>query len=64
MTKSLNCQVVISDETFKTSGIAADALALTQVSIRGRAEPMEVRTAADATVLAGLLDPQSIPQAV
>jgi hypothetical protein len=37
---------------------------MTLLSIRGRAEPMEVRTAADATVLAGLLDPQSVPQAV
>ena len=57
MTKSLDCQVVISDETYKTAGIAPDGLALTQVEIRGRAEPMKVRTAADPTVLTGLLDP-------
>ncbi len=59
LTKSLNCQVVISEETFKTSGIAADRLPLTQVAIRGREESMQVRTATDATVLAGLLDPQA-----
>jgi len=59
MTKSLNCQVVISDETFKGSGVAIDGLPLTQVAIRGREESMQVRTATDATVLAGLLDPHA-----
>jgi adenylate cyclase len=63
MTKTLNCQVVISDETFKTSAIVADGLAQTQVAIRGRAESMDVRTATDATVLAGLLDAQAPPAA-
>jgi hypothetical protein len=37
---------------------------MTLLSIRGRAVPIEVRAAADAIVLAGLLDPQSVPQAV
>ena len=59
MTKTLDCQVVISDETYKTAGIAPDGLALMQVEIRGRAESMNVRTAADPTVLAGLLDPNA-----
>jgi adenylate cyclase len=63
MTKSLNCQVVISDETFKTSGVATDGLPLTQVAIRGREEQIGVRTATDATVLAGLLDGQAVAPA-
>jgi adenylate cyclase len=63
MTKALNCTIVVSDEVCKTSGIAADALTRIEVSIRGRDEPMTVRTAADPTVLATLLDPQDEPLA-
>ena len=59
MTKTLNCTIIVSEEVCKTAGIAADALARTEVSIRGRDEPMTVRTAADPTVLASLLDPQA-----
>jgi len=33
------------------------------VSIRGRDEPMTVRTAVDPTVLSSLLDPQAAPLA-
>jgi adenylate cyclase len=49
----------VSEEVCKTGGIAADALTRTEVSIRGRDRPMTVRTAADPTVLASLLDPQA-----
>ncbi len=63
MTKNLNCQVVISEEVYKTSGIAPDGLARTQIAIRGRVEPIEVRPAIDTSVLAGLLDPQAAPRA-
>jgi len=59
MTKTLNCTIIVSEEVCKTAGIAADALARTEVSIRGRDEPLTVRTAADPTVLASLLDPQA-----
>ena len=40
------------------SGISPDELTQTKVSIRGRDEPMNVFAADDATVLAGLVDPQ------
>ena len=63
MTKALNCTVVVSEEVCKTSGIAVDALPRTEVSIRGRDEPMTVRTTADPTVLSSLLDPQAAPLA-
>jgi adenylate cyclase len=59
MTKTLNCTIIVSEEVCRTAGIAADALTRTEVSIRGRDEPMTVRTAADPTVLASLLDPQA-----
>jgi adenylate cyclase len=55
MTKILNCQVVISDEVYNTAGVDPDALARTEVTIRGRNEPMIVRIAVDPTVLASLL---------
>jgi adenylate cyclase len=56
MTKALDCQAVISEEVFVTAGIAADTLARKEVAIRGREEPMIVRTAADPSVLARLLE--------
>ena len=56
MTKALNCTVVVSEEVCRNAGIAPDRLARTDVSIRGRDQPMVVRTAADPTLLATLLD--------
>src|SRR5438270_6505852 len=40
MTKSLSCEVVISDEVRATAGVAPDALPQQEVEIRGRNEPM------------------------
>jgi adenylate cyclase len=56
MTKPLNCAVVVSEEVCRNAGIAPDRLERTEVSIRGRDQPMTVCTAADPTLLAGLLD--------
>jgi adenylate cyclase len=61
MTKDLDCKVVVSEEVCKTAGVNSDALTRTAVAIRGRDEAMTVRTAADPTLLASLLDPQSMP---
>jgi adenylate cyclase len=61
MTKALNCTIVVSEEVCQTAGIPADALTRTEVSVRGRDEPITVRTAVDPTVLATLLDPQAAP---
>ena len=55
MTKSLACEVVVSDEVRVTAGVAADALPQQEVAIRGRNEPMIVRTVADARTLAALV---------
>ena len=56
MTKALDCKAVVSEEVFTTAGIAAGALAQKEIAIRGRDEPMLVRTAADPTLFAGLLE--------
>ena len=61
LTKNLDCQAIVSEDVCKSAGIALDALTRTEVAIRGRDEPMIVRTAADPTVFASLLDPQSDP---
>ncbi len=56
MTKSLGCEAILSDEVRATAGLAADALSQQQVEIRGRNEPMVVRTVASTHVLSALLD--------
>ncbi|WP_291856018.1 adenylate/guanylate cyclase domain-containing protein [Bradyrhizobium sp.] len=58
MTKNLACEVVISDEVRATAGLAADALPSQEVVIRGRNEPMMVRTVTDARVLSILVNDQ------
>jgi adenylate cyclase len=52
MTKVLGCEVVLSDEVCKTAGLAPDALPSTEVTLRGRVEPIVVRTAGKAAMLA------------
>ena len=56
LTKSLNCKVVISDEVCVAAGLAPDALTRQEVAIRGRDEPMVVRSVEDPAVLTGLVD--------
>ena len=61
MTKILACEVVISDEVRATAGLAEDALPAQEVEIRGRNEPMIVRTVTDARTLSALVnDEQSV----
>jgi len=56
MTKSLACEVVVSDEVRAAAGLAADALPQHDVEIRGRNEPMIVRAVADARMLPALVN--------
>jgi adenylate cyclase len=56
MTKSLSCEVIISDEVCVAAGLAADALAARELEIRGRTDPMHVRIAEEAKALAALLE--------
>jgi adenylate cyclase len=55
MTKGLSCEAVISDEVRATAGLAADALPQQEVAIRGRNEPMLVRTVANTKMLSALV---------
>jgi adenylate cyclase len=56
MTKSLSCEVVLSDAVRITAGLGEEDLPAQEVEIRGRAEPMIVRVIAEAKVLAPLID--------
>ena len=56
MTKSLACEVVVSDEVRAAAGLAANALPQHDVEIRGRNEPMIVRAVADARTLPALVN--------
>lgn len=56
MTKALACEAVISDEVRVTAGLADDALPAQEVAIRGRNEPMTVRTVEATRVLSALVD--------
>ena len=55
MTKTLGCELVVSDEVRETAGVAEDALPAQEVAIRGRNEPMIVRTVTDARTLSALI---------
>ncbi|UFX47064.1 adenylate/guanylate cyclase domain-containing protein [Bradyrhizobium sp. 41S5] len=56
MTKALACEAVISDEVRVTAGLADDTLPAQEVAIRGRNEPMTVRTVEATRVLSALVD--------
>jgi adenylate cyclase len=56
MTKAMACEVVLSDEVRATAGLAADALPQQEVAIRGRNEPMIVRSVTAAKTLAALVN--------
>ena len=60
MTKSMHCRIVVSEDVCKLAEVSSDILTLTQVAIRGREEPMAVRTADDPTVLSSLLQDESL----
>jgi adenylate cyclase len=51
MTKGLECEVILSEEVYKTARLPADLLPQQELPIRGRAESMIVRIVADAKML-------------
>jgi adenylate cyclase len=63
MTKSLACEAVISDEVRATAGLSAAALPAQEVAIRGRNEPMVVRTVAEARELSALVNEEHVAAA-
>ncbi|MES2196834.1 MAG: adenylate/guanylate cyclase domain-containing protein [Pseudomonadota bacterium] len=56
MTKSLACEVVVSEEVRITAGLAEDSLPQQEVTIRGRAEAMIVRSVEHASTLSTLVN--------
>ena len=56
MTKSLACEVILSEEVRLGAGLSADALPQQEVAIRGRSEPMIVRSVAGAKTLSALVN--------
>jgi adenylate cyclase len=56
MTKSLACEAIFSEEVRVTAGLATDGLPQQEVTIRGRAEPMIVRSVTDAKTLSAVVD--------
>ena len=63
MTKILACEAIVSEEVRITAGVAEDALPRQQVTIRGRSEPMIVRSVSDAKTLAALVNDMQIAAA-
>lgn len=55
LTKNLECEVVFSDEVRERAGIPPEALPSAEVAIRGRVEPMVVRTVTKAANLSTLV---------
>jgi adenylate cyclase len=51
MTKGLECQVILSEEVYKTARLPVDLLPEQELPIRGRAESMIVRVVANAKML-------------
>ena len=55
MTKALACEAIFSEEVRITAGLAANSLPEQEVAIRGRNEPMIVRSVTDARTLSALV---------
>jgi adenylate cyclase len=51
MTKDLQCEVLLSEEVYKTAGLPVDLLPEQDLPIRGRAVPLTVRAVANARML-------------
>ena len=56
MTKTLACEAIVSEEVRITAGLPADSLPQQEVAIRGRTEPMMVRSVTDAKALSALVN--------
>jgi adenylate cyclase len=63
MTKSLACEAIFSEEVRIAAGLSADGLPQQQVAIRGRTEPMIVRTVSNVKTLSALVNDVEIAAA-
>ncbi|MGB3448781.1 MAG: adenylate/guanylate cyclase domain-containing protein [Xanthobacteraceae bacterium] len=64
MTKALGCETILSEEVHQRASLPPDALAAQDVSIRGRAGMMQIRTVTKSALLARLLDNKPAPAAL
>jgi adenylate cyclase len=60
MTKVLACEAILSEEVRITAGLSVDALPQQEVTIRGRNEPMIVRTVASTKTLSALVSDATV----
>jgi adenylate cyclase len=56
MTKNLACEAIFSEEVRVTAGLSPLGLPQQEVAIRGRTEPMMVRTVASVKTLSALVN--------
>jgi adenylate cyclase len=56
MTKELECQLVVSEEVCELAGLQNEAMPRREITVRGRAAPVVVRTAVEAESIASLFD--------
>jgi adenylate cyclase len=63
MTKILGCEAIVSEEVRATAGLPADALPKQEVEIRGRTEPMIVRSVASVKTLSALVNDVDVVEA-
>jgi adenylate cyclase len=56
MTKDLECQVVVSQEVYKSAGLPEDGLPVLEIVIRGHAAPIIVRIAVEAERLTKIIN--------
>jgi adenylate cyclase len=61
LSKELASEVIISDEVLKTAGLSGPALPAAEVAIRGRADPLRVRSVRKASSLAAVLHAPEAP---
>jgi adenylate cyclase len=51
MTKSLECEVILSEEVYQTAGVSVNLRPVQELEIRGRAQPLIARVVANARML-------------
>jgi hypothetical protein len=56
-TKGLECEVILSEEIYKTAGLPVNLLPEQELPIRGRAVPLTVRVVANALLWAAIRPP-------
>jgi adenylate cyclase len=56
LTKALECELIVSEEVFRKSGMASDRMPMREIAVRGRSEMLVVRTATQAVLVGGAFE--------